>query len=142
MKVELKIPEKLADKMGTLADSVIQLIQVQAQQTQSYLTTRPYANMVMPSLRSEEPPTEEEKATVEAWLNEVDPVVQKEALAVLREEIRGMMLMGGNVKAIAGALKKGKKPKLVRKKEGRHDPLFIQLGDGVEEPIEEIHVFG
>jgi hypothetical protein len=53
-----------------------------------------------------------------------------------------MMLMGGNVKAIAGALKKGKKPRLVRKKEGRRDPLYVQVGDGVEEPIEEIYIFG
>ena len=139
MKVELTIPKEMREKANKALDSLIQMIQAQ---TISYAPSRPTYAMTMPSLTPAEPPTEEEIHAVEAWVKEVDTVIQNEAIVVLKEEIRSMMMMGGNVKAIAGALKKGKKPKLVRKKEGRRDPLYIQLGDGVEEPIEEIYVLG
>lgn len=89
-----------------------------------------------------EPVTDEEKATVEDWLKTVDPIIQQEAISMLKQEVRDMVLMGGNAKAISKALKEGKKPKLVRKKIGKRDPLFLQIGDGVDEPIEEFHIFG
>jgi len=142
MKVELKMPKELQEKMGKLFDSIMGMLEAQSR---SYSTAPTYSARFyspMPSLTPEEPPTEEEKTVVEAWVKEVDPVIQKEAIAILAEEVRHMMLMGGNVKAIARELKKGKKPKLVRKKEGRRDPLYIQLGDGIEESIEEIYVLG
>jgi hypothetical protein len=140
--VKIELSKETQDKLGKLADVIIECLQVQTQiANRAY---NPGSRYAVPMLVShlEEPPTEEEKATVEAWIKEVDPVVQKEATAILADEIRSMMLMGGNVKAIAGKLKEGKKPRLVRKKEGRRDPLYIQLGDGVEEPIEEIYVLG
>jgi hypothetical protein len=57
-------------------------------------------------------------------------------------QIRELMLMGGNLQRIKERLKSGKKPKLVRKKEGRRDPVYMQFGDGVEEPIEEYYLIG
>ena len=138
MKVELKLPKKMAEKFDKLAEAALNLIQTQT--STAYPTGRPaYA---VPMISPFEEPTKEEKEVVEAWMKEIDPVIEKEAVAVLKGQVRDMMRMGGNVKAVAKALKEKKKPKLVRKKEGRRDPLYIQIGDGIEEPIEEIYLFG
>jgi hypothetical protein len=140
VKVELEMPKEVTEKLSKLVDAFNQLVQAQLSVSTSTSTSRLYP-IAVPASPLEEP-TEEEKAAVEAWLKEVNPVIKKEAEITVENEIRQMMLMGGNVKAIAGALKKGKKPRLVRKKEGRRDPLYVQVGDGVEEPIEEIYIFG
>ena len=140
MRVELEVPKKITEKIDKLVDVFTQLAQAQLSVSTNASTSRWYP-VAVPASPLEEP-TEEEKAAVEAWLKEVNPVIKKEAEITVENEIRQMMLMGGNVKAIAGALKKGKKPRLVRKKEGRRDPLYVQVGDGVEEPIEEIYIFG
>jgi len=138
--VNLKLPKKMEEKFDKIADAFLQLAQSQTQVMSSNFTPG-RATFTVP-VSPFEAPTEEEKQVVEAWMKEIDPVIEKEAVAMLKEQVQGMMLMGGNVKAVAKALKEKKKPKLVRKKEGRRDPLYIQIGDGVEEPIEEIYLFG
>lgn len=134
--VKLEIPEKTIEAIEKLTNALIQALQSPFSVQPTRLSPAPYGPI--------EPivVTDEEKALVEAWLKEVDPVIEKEAISTLKMEIREMMRMGGNVKAISKAIKEGKKPKIVRKKEGRRDPLFIHIGDGVEEPIEEIYIFG
>jgi hypothetical protein len=139
--MNLKLPKNITDKLERLTDALLQLMQTQASNTYN-ASTRTFGAPVAYPVNPLEEPTKEEKEAVEAWMKEIDPVIEKEAVVMLKEQVRGMMLMGGNIKAVAKALKEKKKPKLVRKKEGRRDPLFIQIGDGVEEPIEEIYIFG
>ena len=141
MKVELEVPKNMREKIDRVADAFLQLVQTQVSST--YNTgTRTFGVPIAYPVNPLDEPTKEEKEVVEAWMKEIDPVIEKEAVTMLKGQVRDMMLMGGNVKAVAKALKEKKKPKLVRKKEGRRDPLYIQIGDGVEEPIEEIYLFG
>jgi hypothetical protein len=141
VEVKLKLPKKMEEKFDKITDAALQLLQTQVSNT--YNTgTRTFGVPIAYPVNPLEEPTKEEKEVVEAWMKEIDPVIEKEAVTMLKGQVRDMMLMGGNIKAVAKALKEKKKPKLVRKKEGRRDPLYIQIGDGVEEPIEEIYLFG
>jgi hypothetical protein len=142
VEMKLKLSKKMEEKFDKIADAFLQLVQSQVMQTTSSNFAFGRATFAVPVSPLEAPPTEEEKQVVEAWMKEIDPVIEKEAVTMLKGQVRDMMLMGGNIKAVAKALKEKKKPKLVRKKEGRRDPLYIQIGDGVEEPIEEIYLFG
>ena len=142
MKVELKISKKASESIEKIANITTRLLDAQLANLTNYNPPRvAYASPVSMTSTMEEP-TEEEKTVVEAWMKAMEPVITAEAMNVIKAEVQQMMLMGGNIKRVAKALKEGKKPKLVRKKEGRRDPLFLQIGDGVEDPIEEIYVFG
>ena len=138
--VKLVIGNKLQEKMEKALDAFQNLINAQAMSQQSMRAYTSIGPVPYPS--TVDPPTEDEKKTVEVWLEAMGPVIEQEAINTVKQEIQQLMLRGGNVKRVAEELKKGKKPRLVRKKEGRRDPLFLQMGDGVEEPIEEIHIFG
>ena len=83
-----------------------------------------------------------ENAEVDAFLANMEPQIKVQAEALVKEEVREMLLMGGNRQRILELLRLGKVPKIVRKKEGRRDPLYLQWGDGIIEPIEEMQILG
>lgn len=143
--IKIEIPKDLQESMRRAFDLTNSILGLEMQRHQQWAATpigRPMVTAMSGPLRPEDEPTEEEKEMAKVWMAEMDSVITQEAVSMVKEEIRQMMVMGGNVKRVAEELKKGKKPKLVRKKEGRRDPLYIQFGDGVDEPIEEIHLFG
>ena len=84
----------------------------------------------------------QETDEVDAFISTMEPQIKIQTEALIKEEVREMMLMGGNRQRILELLRAGKTPHFVRKKEGRRDPLFLQFGDGVSTPIEEIRVLG
>jgi len=83
-----------------------------------------------------------EYAEVDAFLANIEPQIKVQAEALVKEEVREMLLMGGNRQRILELLRLGKVPKIIRKKEGRRDPLYLQWGDGIIEPIEEMQILG
>jgi hypothetical protein len=94
--------------------------------------------------RSPEEIEAEKKETteVDAFITKMEPEIKTQTEALIKEEIRDMLLLGGNRQRILALLRAGKTPRLVRKKEGRRDPLFLQFGDGVADPIEEMQILG
>ena len=83
-----------------------------------------------------------EVTEVDTFLSNMEPQIKVQAEALVKEEVREMLLMGGNRQRILELLRLGKVPKIVRKKEGRRDPLYLQWGDGIIEPIEEMQILG
>lgn len=83
-----------------------------------------------------------EVTEVDAFLTNMEPQIKVQAEALVKEEVREMLLMGGNRQRILELLRLGKVPKIIRKKEGRRDPLYLQWGDGIVEPIEEMQILG
>jgi len=136
----LELPEGFQERFGALARAFEQLIA--AQLATSRGVSPPLSAPSTATFSPLEPPTEEEKAWLEDFLKELEPDIQKQTAELVKSQIREWMLMGGNIKAIKERLKKGKEPKIVRKKEGRRDPLYLQFGDGIEEPIEEVYLLG
>ena len=115
------------------------------------MSQRATSSIQMPSLPSflnRQPTPEEiemqkkETEEVDAFLANMEPQIQQQATALIKEEVRELLLMGGNRQRILELLRAGKAPKIVRKKEGRRDPLFFQWGDGISEPIEEMRILG
>lgn len=83
-----------------------------------------------------------ETSEVDAFISKMEPEIKTQTEALIKEEIREMLLMGGNRPRILELLRAGKTPKIIRKKEGRRDPLFLQFGDGIADPIEETRILG
>jgi hypothetical protein len=83
-----------------------------------------------------------ETTEVDAFISKMEPEIKTQTEALIKEEVRDMLLLGGNRQRILALLKAGKTPRLVRKKEGRRDPLFLQFGDGIADPIEEMQILG
>lgn len=136
----LKLPKGFEKRFESLLTAFEQMIQAQLSMSRGVSPPLP---IVGPTPISPfEPPTEEEKQWLENFVNELEPEIKKQAEELVKSQIREWMLMGGNVRAIKERLKKGQKPKIVRKKEGRRDPIYLQFGDGVNEPIEEVYLLG
>lgn len=83
-----------------------------------------------------------ETSEVDAFISKMEPEIKTQTEALIKEEIRDMLLLGGNRPRILELLRAGKTPRIIRKKEGRRDPLYLQFGDGVAEPIEEMQILG
>jgi len=137
----LNLPESFTDSAKRLMSAFEQLVVAQLAMSRGVsppLSTSSPQSQLSPL----EPPSEEEKQWLEGYLKELEPDIQKQTAELVKSQVREWMLMGGNIKAIKERLKGGKKAKIVRKKEGRRDPLYLQFGDGVEEPIEEVYLLG
>ena len=135
----LKLPESFNRATERIMNAYEQLVASQLAMSRGVSPPLPVSTMSVSPL---EPPPEEEKQWLETFITELEPDIQKQTAELVKSQIREWMLMGGNIKAVKERLKKGKKPKIVRKKEGRRDPLYLQFGDGVDEPIEEIYLLG
>jgi hypothetical protein len=85
---------------------------------------------------------EQETSEVDAFIETMGPDIKIQTEALIKEEIREMLLMGGNRQRILELLRAGKTPRIIRKKEGRRDPLFLQWGDGIADSIEEMRILG
>lgn len=134
----LKLPKRFEERADRLFNGFEQLINAQLAMSRGL----PQPLSMPASISPFEPPSEEEKAWLENFMKELEPDIQKQTEEMVKSQIREWMLMGGNLKAIKERLKKGTKPKVVRKKEGRRDPLYLQFGDGINEAIEEVYILG
>ena len=137
--IKVEMPKEVAKKISRFTDTLQAYFE-----NQTLPRTVPIA-MAMPRIASQ-PATKEEKKDrelIEKFIEGLEPEIQKHAYKMVKEQIHQLLLMGGNRRRIVELLKLGKIPKLIRKKEGpRRDPLYLQFGDGVEEPIEEIYILG
>lgn len=82
-------------------------------------------------------PSEEDERVIEEFMQLMDEEIEKYAKDLIRIEVRDKILSRGPaaIGAIKEALRKGKKPKLKRKK----GCIFIQFGEGTpQDPIEEM----
>jgi len=82
-------------------------------------------------------PSEEDERVIEEFMQLMDEEIEKYAKDLIRMEVRDKILSRGPaaIEAIREALRKGKKPKLKRKK----GCIFIQFGEGTpQDPIEEM----
>jgi hypothetical protein len=108
----------------------------------------PMPNIAFPTAQIHQVTPEEAEAEkkamseVDAFITKMEPEIKTQTEALIKEEIRDMLLMGGNRPRILELLRAGKTPRIIRKKEGRRDPLFLQFGDGLAEPIEEMQILG
>ena len=100
------------------------------------------AYRVVPESPEEIEARKKEVTEIDVFLANMEPQIKVQAEALVKEEVREMLLMGGNRQRILELLRLGKVPKIVRKKEGRRDPLYLQWGDGIIEPIEEMQILG
>ena len=89
------------------------------------------------------PPSEEDVNFVNGIVKDMEPEIHSQTAAMIRGELRDMMLLGGNLPRIKELLRSGRMPKFVRKRaRGGRDPLWLQFGDGVKDEIEEFLVLG
>ena len=136
--VKVTIPEDLSKIILRLAETM--------QATLENQMVSPRVGIARPAIyRPSEPITKEgkkDREVIEKFVESIEPEIQKQAYKMVKEQIHDLLLMGGNRRRILELLKLGKIPKLIRKKEGPRDPLWLQFGDGVEEAIEEIYILG
>lgn len=136
--VKVTIPEDLSKIILRLAETM--------QATLENQMVSPRVGIARPAIyRPSEPITKEgkkDREVIEKFVESIEPEIQKQAYKMVKEQIHELLLMGGNRRRIVELLKLGKIPKLIRKKEGPRDPLWLQFGDGIEEPIEEIYLLG
>lgn len=75
------------------------------------------------------------KEAVDKFMDQMMPDIEKKAAELLKNEIRDKIARTGDINKIMEYVKKGKKPKLKRKK----GCIFIQFGTG--DPDDEIEEF-
>ncbi len=82
-------------------------------------------------------PSKKDEKTIKQFMELMDSEIKKYAEDLIRFEVRDKILKKGPgaIPVIREALKKGKKPKLKRKK----GCIYVQFGEGTpEDPIDEI----
>jgi len=84
----------------------------------------------------------EDKELMEKLLVELGPDIKVQTEELFKTEIRDSMMLGGNWARLKQLIQSGEKPKIVRKRQGGRDPLYLQFGDGVTKEIEEIRFLG
>ena len=144
---KMNLPKELAEKINRLLDTYQATLQNQLtpNTTRSLFQTmqRMVGSAVSKPLTEEEKKQEEKDTEMmKKFLAGMEPEILEQTQLMVKEQIQELLLMGGNRRRILELLKLGKIPKLIRKKEARGDPLYLQFGDGVKEPIEEIYIIG
>ena len=139
------LPKKTTDKIDALLDTMKPLVELSVAQMQVQMWNRPMAVSghigTMPGVTPPEM-TDEEKKLYDGLMTTLEPEIKRQTEELVKTEIRNMMLLGGNWTRVKEFLKLGKVPKIVRKREGPRDPLFLQFGDGVADEIEEFRILG
>lgn len=86
------------------------------------------------SLHYEELPIHDRK-TIDDFVAQLEPEIEAKSKDLMRAEIRDRIVKMGNMPAIEKLLRRGKEPKLMRKR----GCIYIQFGDGT--PYNEIEEF-
>lgn len=83
-------------------------------------------------------PSQEDIGVVDAFMENLEPEIKEIAVAMIREEIRDKLLLGGHAKKIKEALTKKRRAKIKRKK----GCVFLELGEGTPtDPTDSIMVW-
>jgi hypothetical protein len=139
--IKIVLPKDLQERAGRAVDLIT-----------SVLMNQYGARSVLPSPTLPTPmalvggtefgPSREDQEWLDQYMKQIEPELRQQSEELLRTQVRESLLLGGNLRRLKEAIRKGQKPKIVRKREGRRDPLYIQLGDGIAETMEEIYLFG
>ena len=136
----MQLSKELQARLLFVSDMALQVLQRNAQQTVGYSGIAPYPIALSGEMATERKADEE---WVDNYLKQIEPELKQQAEALFRSSVREAMLQGGNVRRLKEAIKRGVKPKIVRKRQiGGRDPLFIQIGDGIAEEMEEVYLLG
>ena len=132
----MSLPKGTIKKIDGLLDMLSSLMQVQL-----YDSTHGSRGAVIRAVAGGPGPfhptlTPEEQDLYDGLMADLGPEMQRQAEELIKTEMRG------NWTRVKEFLKSGKKAKLVRKREGTRDSLFLQFGDGVETEIEEFRILG